>query len=42
MECFNEYYVGEIANFMGKCRFYRKTPSKIEEMDGVFCIKNDF
>ena len=42
MECFNEYYVGKIANFMGKCRFYRKTPSKIEEMDGVFCMKNDF
>ena len=34
MECFNEYYVGEIANFMGKCRFYRKTGCKIGEMEG--------
>lgn len=34
MECFNEYYVGEIVNFMGKCRFYRKTGYKIREMEG--------
>ena len=34
MECFNEYYVGKIANFMEKCRFYRKTGCKIEEMEG--------
>ena len=33
MECFNEYYEGEIANFMEKCRFYRKTGCKIEEME---------
>ena len=34
MECFNEYYVGKIANFMGKYRFYRKTGCKIEQMEG--------
>ena len=34
MECFNECYVGKIANFRGKCRFYRKTGCKIGEMEG--------
>ena len=34
MECFNEYYVGKIANFMGKCRFYRKMGCKIRKMEG--------
>lgn len=34
MECFNEYYVGEIVNFMRKCRFYRKTGCKMKKMEG--------
>ena len=33
MECFNEYYVGEIANFMGKCRFYSKTGCKMKKIE---------
>lgn len=34
MEYFNEYYVGKIANFMEKCRFYRKTGLQNEEIEG--------
>mgnify|MGYP006361216705 FL=1 len=36
MECFNEYYVGEIANFMRKCRFYRKTGCKMKKWKAIY------
>ena len=36
MECFNEYYVGEIANFMEKCRFYRKTGFKMKKWKAIY------
>ena len=36
MECFNEYYVGKIAIFMGKCRFYRKTRCKMKKWKAIY------
>ena len=33
---------GKLQILLEKCRFYRKTPSKIEEMDGVFLYEEWF
>ena len=42
MECFNEYYVGKIANFMGNVGFIEKRAAKLEKWKAIYFMKNDF